>query len=446
MRVDRENNTIHGVVAMQGGVEALGHGCMSDRKTLEMMATLASQIPGGVLMRFGHPGASDNAMGHQVARAVNHRVETDSTGRDALVHDAEMITEAAGSPVFARDPIEYLLNMAERQPQNIGESVVILADEVWVQPDGSEEPVWIEDPDSIWGVSENVAAQESSIYDLPVLRPTRYWNVDFVMEGALTHNGLFSQLFDGTGHAYADQAFQFVDQWREQFNIPLENVPRKVSQVVGRYLEQRGFGGNYAASEIRMKLEENVDEQEEPIVPAEDATLETDADDEVDVLDEATRLLEDDEDEGDEHEADEVPSEGESAFATRRDYILMHRRLAKQDEVIALQSKHIKDLKASAKATFSKFADEIKRLKEVAELDSFNGQSGAGFFDEEAAKLQRTRKAGSRPSKALQKRMSGRAAAGAPSGERDNMTPQEKAVEHARSNRKAASKAGRGGR
>ena len=37
IQIDRVNLMLRNVVAMQAGVEAIGHGCMSDQKTLELM-------------------------------------------------------------------------------------------------------------------------------------------------------------------------------------------------------------------------------------------------------------------------------------------------------------------------------------------------------------------------------------------------------------------------
>ena len=46
-RVDRKNLQLYDVVAMQANVEALGHNCMTDLKSVQMVEQLANQHRGG---------------------------------------------------------------------------------------------------------------------------------------------------------------------------------------------------------------------------------------------------------------------------------------------------------------------------------------------------------------------------------------------------------------
>ncbi len=381
MTIDRELGIIEGTTAMEGGVEALGHGFMSDDKTLEIMLELSKQSPDGVLMRFGHPGASDNAMGYQVAVAKDFYIDDGN-----LRHDVHLIAESSKSPRFAQDPTEYLLDIAENNPRWIGESVVISTNAVWVMADGSERPAgWFyneETGEYVYGSRPD--DDEELKYELPVLRPLDFHNVDFVMEGALTHDGLFQKMFDGTGHAYADQAFQFVDQWREQFNIPLEQVPRKVRQVLGRYLEQRGYESGVAARELTMEFEEDLDD----VAVEETVGEETIVDEDDDALDEAETLLDEVEESlGDEDENDDAGEqvlqikEASFDFASRRDVIALHKRVQRQDAVIARMSKALGQLNR-----------RLSQLQEENEVSVLNGLTGASLQLDVDAKHRRTRK------------------------------------------------------
>lgn len=232
-RVDRQHKIIHDVVAMQIGCGQDSRDLGVDHKTLHQMATLGNQKARGVLGRFGHPGASDNAMGYQVMRAKNFRVIGDQ-----LLHDAHLILHAQDSPVFERDPLDYLMNMADDNPQDLGESVVITTDLAWVLNDGSEIEYWKD--------AEATPQPQSSRFDYPILRPVTFHNVDFVMEGNLTPDGLYSQfanaMFADSVHGDLMTLFNNADVVRQRYHIPIEALPNKIVQVGNSYLHHLGLG------------------------------------------------------------------------------------------------------------------------------------------------------------------------------------------------------------
>jgi len=243
VQVDRQSLTLRGLVAMQADVEALGHGVMTDRRTLELMVALAN-VPGRrpIRGRFGHPGISENATGKQVMTSHNYRIVTDGRGT-FLVHDAQLLEAARVSPVFGQDPIEYILAMAETSPAEFAESVVIQQYLVWVRP-GGELPVYEkyedEDGDMAWRKNPRPA---DALTLLPVIRPVEFYYTDFVNEGALTHNGMFSMdttaVFSGHSSAYAAELFDLVDRWREAYKIGIDDLPTKVESMMNRYMAVR---------------------------------------------------------------------------------------------------------------------------------------------------------------------------------------------------------------
>lgn len=245
-RVDRQNLTIRGVVAMQSGVEALGHGCMTDNKTIQIMLKLA-QDGKPRRQRFGHPGISENATGKQVAQAVNFSIVNGN-----LVHDSIFLESARKSPAFSQDPVEYIFNLAEKSPSEFGESVVIEADLAWTLSDGRDVPQYQSarnnedrqrnatfiDIDGVERHSHNFKPVDAQT-DLPVLRPSTFHYVDYVNEGALTHEGMFSKMFMSGPSAWAEELFHFVDEWRTAYNIPLTDVPKKADQLLTAYMQVR---------------------------------------------------------------------------------------------------------------------------------------------------------------------------------------------------------------
>lgn len=271
-RVDRQNLTIRGVVAMRSGVEALGHGCMTDNKTIQMMLKLA-QDGKPRRQRFGHPGISENATGKQVAQAVNFSIVNGN-----LVHDSVFLESARKSPAFSQDPVEYILSLAEKSPSEFGESVVIEADLAWTLSDGRDVPKYRRarneedmnnnptfiDIDGVERYSHNNKPVQA-LTDLPVLRPSTFHYVDYVNEGALTHEGMFSKMFMSGPSAWAEELFHFVDEWRTAYNIPLNDVPKKADQLLTAYMQvrsskdtamKREFTTNVAATAEKFEFAE----------------------------------------------------------------------------------------------------------------------------------------------------------------------------------------------
>lgn len=227
--IDKENNRISNVVAMQVG-EAMGHDMMADNKTLQLMANLGNgNRRGGVEGRFGHPGMSDNAMGKKLFFAKNFQVVG-----NRLLHDIEFYDWARLSPVFDRDPIEYIFERAEKNPESFGESVVIKLDTVWILENGEE-------------ISADGDKPENVLHDLRVMRPTHFYFADMVSDGALTPNGLFSSdanlltLFEGTSSIYAEQAFRLMDELCETYGISEDELARKVPNIINSYKYWRAF-------------------------------------------------------------------------------------------------------------------------------------------------------------------------------------------------------------
>ena len=287
-RVDRQNLTIRGVVAMQSGVEALGHGCMTDNKTIQMMLKLA-QDGKPRRQRFGHPGISENATGKQVAQAANFSIVNGN-----LVHDSIFLESARKSPAFSQDPVEYIFNLAEKSPSEFGESVVIEADLAWTLSDGRDVPQYQSarnnedrqrnatfiDIDGVERHSHNYKPVQA-MTDLPVLRPSTFHYVDYVNEGALTHEGMFSKMFMSGPSAWAEELFHFVDEWRTAYNIPLTDVPKKADQLLTAYMQvrsskdtamKREFTTNVAATaekfEFAEQEETNLGGEQQPTAEA----------------------------------------------------------------------------------------------------------------------------------------------------------------------------------
>lgn len=248
-------------------VEALGHGLMTDDRSIQMMLELAQADGLPRRQRFGHPGLSEAATGKQVSQAKNFRIENGH-----FVHDAFFLPEAKKSPAFARDPVEYILSLAENNPTEFGESVVISCDAVWVLADGTEIDAYApsDDDDDDWSLA---ARPDNAINDLPVIRPTAFHYVDWVNEGAATHTGMFSneRFFQSGASAWAEELFDFVDRFRSTYKIPLDKIPSKTKQLLTAYMQQRSKGDSTMkrskSSNVGVKPLTSKFNAEEPAAP-----------------------------------------------------------------------------------------------------------------------------------------------------------------------------------
>ena len=271
MRVDKANAVIYGVTAMMANVEALGHGIATDSKTILMMLELC-QDGRPRRQRFGHPGISENYTGKQVSNALNFRIENGN-----LVHDAVFLPEARKSPAFAKDPVDYILSLAENNPTEFGESVVITCDAVWILRDGTEISIYGGDGED--DGFDTIPKPESAINDLPMIRPVEFHYVDWVNEGAATHNGMFGKqerFFTSGASAWAEELFDFVDSFRTTYNIPLGQVPAKTKQLLDAYMFERGKGESIMKrGKALAKLSEEPVTQAPAAPPAENPVEET---------------------------------------------------------------------------------------------------------------------------------------------------------------------------
>ena len=277
-KIDRGNLTISGITAMQAGVEALGHGVMTDGTTLDLMLQLAQANPKPFRQRFGHPGISENAAGKQVAQASNFRIQNGN-----LLHDSRLLESARISPAFAQDPIEFILTVAETDPDMFSESVVIDADVVWRLSDGREVPQYpprdedgdvIEDADIVR--DDRTKRPITATTPLPLLRPTEFYYVDFVSEGALTHDGLFPEdmpetmqrLFASGVSAYAEELFNLVDNWLESYRIPLSDLPKKCDQLLSSYISIRSKDKKFMNRNQNFSAVDEQNDESEVVVAA----------------------------------------------------------------------------------------------------------------------------------------------------------------------------------
>lgn len=216
--IDADKGVIRGVSAMQA-VEALGHGMTIDAATLDQVAKLGNAATGkGIKVRFGHPGACDNALGTLVGHATNFRVVGDKVLNDITLSESASVSPKGNLRA-------YLLKLAQENPRDFGMSVVIKAKRAWKLAAGGE------------AISDK--RPENAVGDLPFARVQELKAVDFVDEPAANRDGLFADAdlvaaFSGTS-ADAEDAFATLDDLRARMGLSVVDVGR----FAERYLRAR---------------------------------------------------------------------------------------------------------------------------------------------------------------------------------------------------------------
>lgn len=131
-RIDRENGILYGVTISQLG-PAKSHGGNIDRIFLAQIVEQASKRPQGLKARFGHPNMCSTALGTYLGRFKNYSLHDDNVKADLYLDDTSKNTPNGNL-------FEYVLNMAEKNPDMLGASIVFEAAEFETDPFSPEAP------------------------------------------------------------------------------------------------------------------------------------------------------------------------------------------------------------------------------------------------------------------------------------------------------------------
>jgi hypothetical protein len=227
VQIDQKAHTITGVSAIQA-VEALGHDLLVDEVTLAQVAARGQEL-GKVKSRFTHPGLCADGMGKMLGHASNFRVVGDKTLCDLTLIDA-----AAKSP--EGDLRTYVEELAQQAPGDFGLSIVFGGIPKWKLADGSEMPVnhpsLVEDGP----MGPTYKRPDTATTDKPFARCEELFAVDVVDEPAANRDGLFSAAFGATTSHLAEQAFAWLDEFRDLHGIGFDQL----DAFLARYCSARG--------------------------------------------------------------------------------------------------------------------------------------------------------------------------------------------------------------
>jgi len=173
----RESRMIPGVAVITKG-EALGHGVWIDEVFLES-AVAAGNASRGIKCRFTHPGLCADGLGKYMGRFRNFTRDGNRVRAD--LHFSDTTRKA---PEFDQDPAEYIADLAEKDPEAFGTSIVF-----W--PDRGEEDRFIaehEDEDGAF-----VSPDPENTKNLIHARLAKLDGCDIVDDPAANPDGFFSR-------------------------------------------------------------------------------------------------------------------------------------------------------------------------------------------------------------------------------------------------------------
>lgn len=205
--VDRERGIIHGYAVITKG-PALGHNMQIDDTTLQQVVALGNRAKMGTKSRFDHPSASNTSMGTFLGRSKNFRRVGDRVLAD--LHLSESAKEAPQGDLY-----NYVLGLAERDPQAFGASIVFEGkSEYQLEPDGTRTNDTKGDPLP------------------PLARVDTLLASDVVDEPAANPGGLFSQ-----EDSLAAKITAFLNRWSAASPV-LQAITGRLTRMEERMEEQ----------------------------------------------------------------------------------------------------------------------------------------------------------------------------------------------------------------
>jgi hypothetical protein len=195
-RVDRAAGVIYGYKVMTKGETHDKRGVI-DEKSLTQIETMGNAAKLGVKGRFGHPAMSSDALGTFLGRSKNFRREGDSTLADFHVDPSAHATPNG-------DLANYVMDLAESDPDAFGASVVVRMDKNEFQADADGK------------VAEGAK---------PLLRFKALLASD-VVDSPAANSGLFGE----TNVKFSAEMTAFLDQF-----LSRGDAVERVLQFLGRY-------------------------------------------------------------------------------------------------------------------------------------------------------------------------------------------------------------------
>lgn len=238
--VDAGKHELTGASVIRPG-EALGHGMWIDAEMCAQVVTLASGgKESGLKARFGHPNMCNDALGTFLGRWKNLRAVPESGG---VIGDLFLSSTAAESP--KGDLRKYIEEMAAKEPQHFGASIVFTRDTVaemaFMLANGGK--VATDDLGEYIDLAEYKSPDPANIKNLPHARCAELHAADLVDDPAAT-DGMFS---GAAGLSLAGQVTEWLDTHPEALKA-IADAPEMLSIATRYAKELEPFLARYRAN------------------------------------------------------------------------------------------------------------------------------------------------------------------------------------------------------
>ena len=231
--VSREARTINGAAIITIG-ESLGHDEWVDGVTLEQVATLGGKLRNGAKARFTHPGLCADGLGKHLGRWTGFHIQDNK-----VVADLDLARVADTGPEGKLG--EYVMDLAEEDPQAFGTSIVF-------QPDEKAMEAFMAGNRDKSGAFKSPDPANKNNY--PHMRLSKLRAVDVVDDPAANPDGFFSDGEELAAKADAILSWAFGLSDRAPVSEDLSGMePERVRTFVRRFLDTRGLALSPAKQE-----------------------------------------------------------------------------------------------------------------------------------------------------------------------------------------------------
>lgn len=248
--VDRAQRIIRGYAVITRG-EALGHGLWIDSDMVDQVVAAGAAAPKGIKCRFTHPGLCSDGLGRYLGRSRNFRRDGDIARAD--LHFSDTTSKA---PEFDKDPAEYIMDLAEKDPAAFASSIVYY-------PDIGEEDRFIAEHEDEQG--KFVSPDPDNARDLPHARLASLVACDLVDEPAANPGGFFARGEESA--VVAEQSLSWIFGLSEVAPAPEAfggGDPARVREFVRGFLARHHIE---VALPARFNKEDTMSESKTPAQP-----------------------------------------------------------------------------------------------------------------------------------------------------------------------------------
>ena len=264
--VDRSANIIFGARVIQFGKVNDDRPWQVDDATLDQVVLMGNAPRAGLKARYTHPSLSDDGLGSYLGRWTNFRRHNDSVVADLHISDT-----AFDSP--RGDLGNYILDLAEHEPDMFGVSLATVVDEELMQTELDALP--------------EIEGEER----LAPLRFRRLYSADAVDTPAATREGLFASEIDE--RTLPEVATYLLDTYFAGCSKP--DVMARFESFLGKYYHNEGIPDMTKPTDdltaVAPPIEEVAETVEETVEETDEAAVEETTEDEATPPTEAAQEL-----------------------------------------------------------------------------------------------------------------------------------------------------------